>query len=220
LGIHEYFRRLSGDRLASQVRDTLTARLIDLYERSSEPDWPWFEPLLSYDNARLPHALIVSGEASGDDKALQIGLESLRWLVEQQKAPQGHFRPIGNNGFYPKGQERPQFDQQPIEAYATVSACLDAFRVTESADWLWEARNAFEWFLGRNDLGLELYDANTGGCNDGLQEDRINHNEGAESTLAFLLSLAEMELMGGTLAAFAQPNGYHASEVKASAYAR
>jgi glycosyltransferase involved in cell wall biosynthesis len=204
LGIQEYFRRLSGDRHVGQSRDTLMTRLVELYEQNSTPEWPWFEDILSYDNAKLPQALIVAGRAAGNSKALEIGLNALRWLVDQQKAPQGHFRPIGSNGFYRKGQERAQFDQQPIEAYATVSACLDAYYVTDNNDWLWEARNAFEWFLGRNDLGLEVYDTNTGGCNDGLQEDRINQNQGAEATLAFLLARADMELLGSAQIAFRQ----------------
>ena len=106
-----------------------------------------------------------------------------------------------------RGGEPARFDQQPIEANATVSACLEAYRATEDPAWLNEARSAFEWFLGRNDLGQELYDPSTGGCCDGLQEDRINRNQGAESTLAFLLSLAEMNLLESSLAAFRQVSG-------------
>lgn len=204
LGIHEYFRRFSGDRLAGQVRDALIAQLVDLHERTATPDWPWFEEVLSYDNARLAHALIVSGRESGHSRALEIGLEALGWLVKVQSAPQGHFRAIGCHGFYRKGQEPARFDQQPIEANATVAACLEAYRTTKHSRWLIEARSAFEWFLGRNDLGQELYDPSTGGCCDGLQEDRINRNEGAESTLAFLLSLAEMHLLESSLAGFRQ----------------
>jgi uncharacterized protein YyaL (SSP411 family) len=204
LGIQEYFRRFSGDRLAGQVREALTARLVGLYEQTATPDWPWFEEILSYDNARLPHALIASGRDSGDARALDIGLETLGWLVKVQRAPQGHFRAIGCNGFYRKGQERSRFDQQPIEANATVAACLEAYRATKEPRWVDEARSAFEWFLGRNDLGQELYDPATGGCCDGLQEDRVNRNQGAESTLAFLLSLAEMHLLESSLAGFRQ----------------
>jgi glycosyltransferase involved in cell wall biosynthesis len=204
LGIQEYFRRFSGDRLAGQVREALTARLVGLYEQTATPDWPWFEEILSYDNARLPHALIASGRDSGDARALDIGLETLGWLVKVQRAPQGHFRAIGCNGFYRKGQERSRFDQQPIEANATVAACLEAYRATKEPRWVDEARSAFEWFLGRNDLGQDLYDPVTGGCCDGLQEDRVNRNQGAESTLAFLLSLAEMHLLESSLAGFRQ----------------
>lgn len=202
LGIREYQRRLGGDRFAAQVRDTLTARLLDVYDRTTTPEWPWFEEILSYDIARLPQALIASGSESGNARALAVGLQSLSWLVKVQTAPQGHFRAIGSNGFYRKGGTPARFDQQPLEANATVSACLEAYRVTQDAAWLTEARSAFEWFLGRNDLGQELYDPATGGCNDGLQEDRVNRNQGAESTLAFLLSLAEMNLLESSLAAF------------------
>lgn len=204
LGIREYLRRLGGDRHAAQVRDTLTARLLDIHDRTTTPDWPWFETILSYDVARLPQSLIASGHQSGNARALEVGLQTLGWLVKIQTAPQGHFRAIGSNGFYRKGQTPARFDQQPIEAAATVSACLEAYRVTADAVWLNEARSAFEWFLGRNDLGQELYDPRTGGCGDGLQEDRINRNQGAESTLAFLLSLAEMNLLESSLAAFRQ----------------
>ena len=202
LGIREYLRRFGGERSASQVRDRLTTQLIDIYERTSSEDWPWFEDILSYDIARLPQALIASGHESGNSRAVEVGLHTLSWLVRVQTAPQEHFRAIGCNGFYRRGQLRSRFDQQPIEANATVSACLEAYRFTQDSHWLVQARSAFEWFLGRNDLGQELYDPATGGCCDGLQEDRINRNQGAESTLAFLLSLAEMNLLESTLATY------------------
>ncbi len=204
LGIREYLRRFGGDRLITQVRDTLTARLIDIYDRTATPDWLWFEEILSYDSARLPQALIATGRAGGNVRALEVGLHTLGWLVTVQTAPQEHFRAVGSNGFYRKGQQRARFDQQPVEANATVSACLEAYRATQDAIWVKEARSAFEWFLGRNDLGQELYDPTTGGCFDGLQEDRVNRNQGAESTLAFLLSLAEMSWLESSLAAFRQ----------------
>jgi glycosyltransferase involved in cell wall biosynthesis len=205
LGIQEYLRRLSGDRLASQVRETLTNRLVSLYERTAGPGWHWFEDIASYGNARLSQALIASGRDGGDARALEVGLESLTWLMDAQTAPQGHFRAIGSNGFFPRGQAEPaRFDQQPLEACSCVSACLEAYRATEGPVWLRRARTAFEWFLGRNDLGLELYDPASGGCFDGLHEDRVNQNQGAESTLAFLLALAEMNLLETSLAAFRQ----------------
>jgi glycosyltransferase involved in cell wall biosynthesis len=196
LGIQEYLRGLSGDRLVGKVRDALTARLLDLFDRTATEDWPWFEEGLTYDNARLAQALI----AGGNVRAVAVGLRALRWLVKVQKSPRGHFRAIGSNGFYRKGDDRAQFDQQPVEAQATVSACLEAYRATRDEAWLGEARIAFDWFLGRNDLGLKLYDPGTGGCCDGLLEDRINQNQGAESTLAFLLSLADMNLPAGSKA--------------------
>jgi glycosyltransferase involved in cell wall biosynthesis len=200
LGIHEYLRRLNGDRHATQARDILTAKLIDVYDRTNTPDWPWYEEILSYDIARLPQALIAIGAECDNARALEIGLFTLGWLVKVQTAPQEHFRAIGSNGFYRKGGIPARFDQQPIEAGATISACLEAYRVTQDSAWLTQARSAFEWFLGRNDLGQELYDPSSGGCFDGLQEDRVNRNQGAESTLTFLLALAEMSLLETSLA--------------------
>ena len=202
LGIDEYFRRLTGDRRASQAREALTARLLELYDETAADDWPWFEDVLSYDNARIPHALIVAGRWSGNCRAVEVGLRSLRWLVGVQTDPQGHFRAVGTQGWFHRGQEPARFDQQPLEAWGTVSACLAAYRATEDPAWLGHARTAFEWFLGRNDLGQPLYDPATGGCRDGLHPDRTNQNQGAESTLAFLLALAKMKLIRWSFAAF------------------
>jgi glycosyltransferase involved in cell wall biosynthesis len=202
IGIHEYLRRLSGDSLVNQTREALTSRLMELFEASSQPDWHWFEEELSYDNAKLAHALIVSGQATGQQAVLGRGLQVLRWLTEVQMSEKGHFRPIGSNGFYRRGGQRANFDQQPIEAHATVSACMEAFRATADVWWYDQAQRAFDWFIGWNDLGLELYSPETGGCRDGLHVDRVNGNQGAESTLAFLLSLAEMRLAQNTLTSF------------------
>ncbi|APW63724.1 glycosyltransferase family 4 protein [Paludisphaera borealis] len=200
LGISHYLQRLAGARPASQARDILTQRLLDRFEASATDDWRWFEDRLTYDNARLAQGLIASGRNGGDPEATRVGLDALGWLVQHHKSPSGHFRPIGCNGFYVREQGRAQFDQQPVEAHAMISASLEAYQATEDPKWLAEARLAFEWFLGGNDLGLEIYDAKSGGCCDGLQEDRINQNQGAESTLAFLLSLAEMKLLESILA--------------------
>lgn len=194
LGIHEYLRRLSGDSLVNQTRELLTSRLMGLYAAAAQPDWQWFENELSYDNARLAHALIVSGQATGQAAVLECGLRTLYWLTETQTSEKGHFRPIGSNGFYQRGGTRATFDQQPVEAQATVSACLEAYRATNDIWWYDHARLAFDWFIGWNDLGLEVYSPETGGCRDGLHVDRANGNQGAESTLAYLLSLAEMRL--------------------------
>jgi hypothetical protein len=205
LGIHEYLGRLSGDSLVNQTQKTLTCRLIKLLEAVARPEWPWFEEELSYDNAKLAHALIVSGQETGHHGALDRGLQALRWLTELQMSEKGHFRPIGSNGFYRRGGTRATFDQQPIEAQATVSACLEAYRATSDLWWYEHAQRAFDWFIGWNDLGLELYSPETGGCRDGLHVDRVNGNQGAESTLAFLLSLAEMRLAQDILTSFKAP---------------
>jgi hypothetical protein len=209
LAIHEYLRRLGGDRTVTGIRRTLMARLMSAYERHSSDEWRWFEKGLTYDNAKLPHALVLVGQSAKDEAALRTGLEALRWLVSVQTAEPGHFRPIGSDGFYPRGGHRADFDQQPLEAHSTLSACVDAYRVTHDAFWLDHARRTFDWFMGRNDLGLELYDATTGGCRDGLHADRVNENQGAESTLAFLLSLTELRVLESSLAAFARPRASH-----------
>ena len=205
IAIHEYLRRLSGDSLVNQTRETLTSRLMGLFEASAQPDWQWFEEELSYDNAKLAHALIVSGSATGQPAVLERGLQALRWLTDLQTSEKGHFRPIGSNGFYRRGGMRANFDQQPIEAQATVSACLEAYRATSDSWWFEQAQRAFDWFIGWNDLGLELYSPETGGCRDGLHVDRANGNQGAESTLAFLLSLAEMRLAQNVVTSFKEP---------------
>jgi hypothetical protein len=198
LGIHEFLRRLKGDRVARDVRAELTARLVAIFDQVAGLGWTWFEESLTYDNAKLAHALILGGCATAQENVLQRGLQALRWLVGVQTAEQGHLRPIGSNGFYLRNGPRAVFDQQPIEAHATVSACLEAYRATADPWWYEQAQRAFDWFLGWNDLGLELYVRHTGGCRDGLHADRGNENQGAESSLAFLLSLAEMRLMQNT----------------------
>jgi glycosyltransferase involved in cell wall biosynthesis len=205
IGIHEYLRRLSGDSLVNQTRETLTSRLMELFERTAQPDWRWFQEDLTYDNAKLPHALILSGRATGQQAVLERGLQALRWLTELQISEKGHFRPIGTNGFYRRGGMRANFDQQPIEAQAMVSACLEAYRATSDLWWYEQAQRAFDWFIGWNDLGLELCSPKTGGCRDGLHVDRVNRNQGAESTLAFLLSLGEMRLAQNMLTSFKEP---------------
>lgn len=192
LGIHELLRGSSSRVPAKAVREVLTAKLVDLWNCQSSEDWPWFEDTATYDNARLCQALIMSGRWMPHSEALEIGLNSLRWLASIQKTQSGHFRPIGSNGFYSKNGARADFDQQPVEAQAMVSACLEAFLNTRDPFWTGEAKRAFEWFLGRNDLGAPLYDPTTGGCGDGLHSDRVNANQGAESSLAFHLALAEM----------------------------
>ncbi|MBN2200992.1 glycosyltransferase family 4 protein [bacterium] len=196
IGIHEYLQRFAGDRRAGLVREELSGRLLALYQGHRSDAWRWYEDKITYCNAALPHALISSGQSIPDHGMAEAGLESLIWLADLQRADVegGHFIPVGSNGFYPKGGARARFDQQPVEAQAMVSACLEAYRVTKNRRWRKEARRAFEWFLGRNDLNLPVYDPNTGGCQDGLHVDRLNANQGAESTLAFLHALLELRL--------------------------
>ena len=202
IGIDEYLRRFGGDRRASQIRESLTAKLLQRYADAATDEWHWFEDVVSYANAKLPHAMILSGRCLNNKTMLDIGLKTLRWLTRIQTSETGSFRPVGSNGFFTRGKERAMFDQQPIEAQATISACIEAYQATDDTTWIVEARRVFEWFLGRNDLGLALYDPGSGGCRDGLHMDRLSQNEGAESTLAFLLSLAEMRALQNSLTSF------------------
>ena len=193
LGMQEYLNSYPGDRDAQKVRSVLSRRLLEMYESICSKDWKWFENVLAYGNARLPQAMLLVGSACADDRMVSAGLESLDWLLQIQHCETNHhFVPIGSQGFYHQGGEKARFDQQPIEAAGAVSACLQAYRVTGDSRWRSEAWSAFNWFLGGNDLQLPLYDPETGGCRDGLHPDRANQNQGAESTLSFLMALLEM----------------------------
>jgi glycosyltransferase involved in cell wall biosynthesis len=203
IGIHEYLRRFEGDRMADQVREELAGRLHGVYEANNSDNWHWYEDRLTYCNAALPHALLLCGKWMPNDAMLAAGLESLSWLTDLQRSTgeRHHFVPIGSNGFYQQNGERARFDQQPVEAQATVSACLEAYRITKDKRWRVEAGRAFDWFSGRNDLNLPVYDPTTGGCRDGLHPDRANENQGAESTLAYLHALLELRLAENSLSA-------------------
>ena len=150
------------------------------------------EETVSYVNGKLPYALLVSGEELGKSEMTEMGLLCLDWLVRIQKGPDNSFSPVGTNGGHTRGGAKARFDQQPIEAHSMVEACIEAHKVTGDERWFAEARRCFEWFLGRNDLRIPLCDYASGGCRDGLHPDRANENQGAESTLAWLLSLLLM----------------------------
>ena len=189
LGIDEYLRAFQGDSSVESVGRTLAERLLGLYQRTSAREWPWFESSVTYCNARLPQALLIAGTRMAHEEMTAVGLQSLAWLCSIQRSADGHFAPIGSNGFYARGGAKSTFDQQPVEACATIAACLEAQRITGDAQWAERARTAFNWFLGQNQLQQMLYDPLTGGCRDGLHADRVNENQGAESTLSLLLSL-------------------------------
>jgi glycosyltransferase involved in cell wall biosynthesis len=193
LGMQAYLDWFPGDRTIQSARNILANRLLDIYDRSHSTTWRWFEKSLSYSNARLSQALILAGWRSDNQRMIEAGMDSLKWLVaEQHREDKDIFVPIGSNGFYIEGNEKARFDQQPVEASSTVSACIEVYKLTEESQWFEEAQRVFHWFLGKNDLGLSLYDPVTGGCRDGLHPDRINENQGAESTLSFLMALLEM----------------------------
>jgi hypothetical protein len=189
----EYLEAFPGDRAAVNTADVLANRLLDSYVACRSAEWKWFENVLAYSNARLPQALIRAGLRNANEAMVSAGLEALNWLETVQRCEvKGHFVPVGSHGFYSKKTEKARFDQQPVEACAAVSACLQAYRATGLDRWRRDAWTAFNWFLGDNDLQIALYDPTTGGCRDGLHPDRANENQGAESTLSFLMALLEM----------------------------
>jgi glycosyltransferase involved in cell wall biosynthesis len=202
-GIREYLIRFSGNRQVAMVQETLAQQIFEHFQLVEQPDWVWCEQYLAYDNPRLAQALICSASELNRPDYLEMGLRALTWLMQLQLSDTRHLRPIGSDWVYQRGQEKPRFDQQPVEAWASVSASLEAYRATSDAVWHERAKRSFEWFLGRNDLGLATYDHTTGGCRDGLHPDRLNENQGAESTLAFLLALGEMCLSRNALSTLA-----------------
>ena len=200
LGLDAY---LQGDPVNEEVRrrrDGLAEAMLEAYRRGAEDDWPWWEREVTYDNAKLPHALMLSGSAMGRPEMVEVGLSTLRWLLEQQTEVsaegRAHLSIIGNDGWLPRGGERAKFDQQPLEAYAMLDACLAAARLDPDRGaaprWEADARMCYEWFTGRNDLDLAMFDPATGGSCDGLHPGGTNQNQGAESSLAYLLCVLEL----------------------------
>jgi len=192
LGLGAYCAAAPDDLHAQEVRHSLADRLMSSLASVETPEWVWFEEGLAYDNARLPQALMVTGMATQTPGYVDAGLRSLRWLMTQQTTSAGHFRPVGTAGFGEQRQHPRAFDQQPVEATATIAACLAAWRADGDAEWKATATRVFAWFLGSNDLSVPLVDSHTGSCRDGLHPDRANENRGGESVLSYLLSLAEI----------------------------
>ncbi len=192
LGLDAYCAVIPDDRRARDMRRILADRLMSGLELVETPDWHWFEESLAYDNARLPQALIVTGIATRNRGYIDAGLRSLRWLMTQQTAPMGHFQPVGTASFGEHRKLPHAFDQQPVEATATIAACLTALRAEDNKEWKTEATRVFGWFLGSNDLSIALVDTETGSCRDGLHPDRANENRGGESVVCYLLGLAEI----------------------------
>jgi glycosyltransferase involved in cell wall biosynthesis len=195
LGLDGYCAMVPDDLHARKVRRSLADRLMSALASVETPDWSWFEEGLAYDNARLPQALMVTGMATQTPDYIDAGLRSLRWLMTQQTASTGHFRPVGTAGFGELRQPPRAFDQQPVEATATIAACLAAWRADDDAEWKAVATTAFAWFLGSNDLSVALVDPRTGDCRDGLHPDRANENRGGESVVSYLLALVDIRTL-------------------------
>jgi glycosyltransferase involved in cell wall biosynthesis len=192
LGLDVYCAEVPDDGRAQNIRHVLAERLLSGLASVETSNWHWFEEGLAYDNARLPQALIVTGMATHAPFYVDAGLRSLRWLMTQQTASSGHFRPVGTAGFGELQKPPRTFDQQPLEATATIAACLTAWRADGNAEWKTMATRAFSWFLGGNDLSVALVDPEAGSCRDGLHPDRANENCGGESVVSYLLALAEI----------------------------
>ena len=195
LGLEGYCSVAPWDSHAAGMRRELADRLAGLLEACRTEKWHWFEDGLSYDNARLPQALILAGMALEIPAYVTAGLEALRWLMVVQTARAGHFRPVGSESFGELRQQPRHFDQQPLEATATIAACLAAGCAENAAVWRAEANRAFAWFMGENDLLVPLVDIATGSCRDGLHPDRANENRGGESVVSYLLGLADLRLL-------------------------
>jgi glycosyltransferase involved in cell wall biosynthesis len=192
LGLHAY-----GDSAAPMARTRelqllLADRLMSILAAVESPEWVWFEESLSYDNARLPQALIVTGAAVGSHAYEAAGLRTLDWLMRLQTSEESLFRPVGSDSFGALRTQPQGFDQQPLEACAAISACIAAWSADGDVRWKHDIARAFAWFLGDNDLSTPLVDLATGSCRDGLHPDRANENRGAESVLSYLLSVAEI----------------------------
>ncbi|MBN1553481.1 MAG: glycosyltransferase family 4 protein [Phycisphaerae bacterium] len=192
-GIHGYLRRFGGDSEVRRYRSLLSEKLFQEFQRNMSDEWPWCDDILTYANAKLPHVLLMSGKWMQRNDMIDLGKRVLSWLLEIQTNKNGHYSPVGTNGWYPRGGQPAHFDQQAIEAHAMVDACIEAYHVTREEYWIEQAKKAFFWFLGENDIRTPVYDFTTGGCRDGLHADRLNENQGAESTLAWLMSLLQMQ---------------------------
>lgn len=188
LGAAAMLEASPGNQLARAILERFPDEHLALLDGNSRPDWRWFEIVLAYDNARLPEALIRAGMALGRDDLVACGIETLDWIVAMQTAPDGHFRAIGTESFGRAYADPLPFDQQPLEAQATIDACSAAFAATGDAKWITEAQRAWRWYLGGNDLDLPLATAPDGGCFDGLMPTGLNRNQGAESILALQLA--------------------------------
>ncbi|MDP1738072.1 MAG: glycosyltransferase family 4 protein [Caulobacter sp.] len=210
LGLTSLVRADPGLTQERALLERLTSALAEVLRGSETGDWHWFEDSLTYDNARLPEALLRAGQLLDDEALITAGLSSLDWLCRQQTGVGGVFRAVGTVNFGRPFTVEDPFDQQPLEAAATVDACAAAFAATGDPRWLTEARRAFDWFLGKNDLGVPLGDPATGDCYDGLTPTGPNLNRGAESVLSFQLAACAML----ALARIAQPGPRPADKVQ------
>lgn len=193
MGCIFYLHKFSGAREVKRICKKLLVKLNDYYLKNTAGDWKWFEEYLTYDNARLPQALLMGGSYFKNSNYLYNGLESLNWMLDLiYDREKNYISLIGNDGWYLKGAEKAKFDQQPIEIASIIDACFQAYLISEDMEWINKIGVTFSWFLGNNDRQEPLYDFTTGGCFDGLTSAITNQNQGAESTISWLTSLHRM----------------------------
>jgi glycosyltransferase involved in cell wall biosynthesis len=192
IGLQAYMETFGGDTTARRLRAVLGEKLFNLFKQNASHDWPWCEDQVTYANAKLSHALILAGQWIPNQEMFEMGINSLKWLIARQKAPEGHLSIIGNTAWHTREGDSSTFDQQPLEAMCMIEACAAAFRATGERTWIEDGHRCLSWFLGRNDLNMQIYDFETGGCCDGIQPTGVNANQGAESTLSWLISLLTM----------------------------
>jgi hypothetical protein len=195
LGLYYYLREFPSDHAVCAVLQTLAQRLDSAFQEHETADWPWCEDVVTYENARVPQALILAGLALDEESLKQKGLRVLRWLLDVQTSDDGHLSVIGSDGWLRRGARRAPYDQQPVEAAALIDACKAAHRATEDEQWLIQMRRCFAWYLGQNDAGVSLIEFKSHGCHDGLVRGGVNQNFGAESCVSWLLSLLTMHEM-------------------------
>jgi glycosyltransferase involved in cell wall biosynthesis len=205
LGLDSYCTVRANDIAAQRIRLALATRLAAMFAEIATADWTWFETGLSYDNARLSQAMIVTGCATNGPTYQAIGLQSLQWLTRIQTTSSGLFRPVGTESFGKQRSPPLPFDQQPLEATAAIAANLAAYQLDPAPHWRREAERAFAWFIGENDLGVALVDVAAGSCRDGLHADRANENCGGESVISYLLGLSDIRALARSSRKFSAP---------------
>lgn len=197
LGLYHFLRHNPDHEPARRSLEALSGELLRRFEGNASKDWNWLEETVNYSNAKLPHALMVAGHLLGNQPMYEKGFSVLTWLLRQQTSPEGHLSIIGNNGWLERGGKKAQFDQQPVEAMGLVWACTAAYWLSGKEEWRREAERCFSWFMGVNDIEEVVCDLKTGGCFDGLSPHGVNRNQGAESTLSYLLSAQAMYEIAG-----------------------
>ena len=191
VGLHEYYQAVPDDNL-KKFAEKLGDNLVEHFQDEAKDGWHWFEPHLTYDNARLPQALFAAYTLVKKPQFLEVAEKAMAFLLKTQMI-NGVFVPIGNDGWYKRGGNRPFYDQQPLETAAMVEAAVDAYYATKNRRYLEVAETVFEWFLGRNSCKVMVYNPETGGCYDGISPQCVNLNQGAESSISYLLARLKLE---------------------------